>query len=58
MNPDMNVFNPFLLTVIPIMVAIDAPGVLPIYLASKTHGNSLLIDLSMAKKIAKKGLMP
>ncbi|HXW68420.1 MAG TPA: MarC family protein [Dissulfurispiraceae bacterium] len=29
----MNVFNPFLLTVIPIMVAIDAPGVLPIYLA-------------------------
>lgn len=54
----MNVFNPFLLTVIPIMVAIDAPGVLPIYLASKTHGNSLLIDLSMAKKIAKKGLMP
>lgn len=33
MNPDMNIFSPFLLTVIPVMVAIDAPGVLPIYLA-------------------------
>ncbi|MBF0505732.1 MAG: MarC family protein [Nitrospirae bacterium] len=29
----MNMFSPFLLTVIPVMVAIDAPGVLPIYLA-------------------------
>lgn len=28
----MDIFSPFLLTIIPIMVAIDAPGVLPVYL--------------------------
>ncbi len=29
----MNIFDPFIVTIIPLMVAIDAPGVLPFYLA-------------------------
>ena len=30
---DMDIFKPFLLSLIPIMVALDAPGVLPLYMA-------------------------